>query len=166
MAKLQEEIEVDLVIMGATAIEDKLQDQVGDTISCLKEAGMKVWVLTGDKTETAINIGFSCKLLDNHQKIFIVDVQTQEEILTRLTEVEKAVRERVEIEKAPYALVITGKSLIYSHHGDHATEISDRLYNIFSKANAVVACRVSPKQKRDIVELVKGKVRRYFIIFY
>jgi len=91
MAKLQEEIEVELVILGATAIEDKLQDQVGDTISCLKEAGMKVWVLTGDKTETAINIGFSCKLLDTTQEIFIVDVQTQEDLLSKLAEVEEGV---------------------------------------------------------------------------
>jgi len=67
------------------------------------------------------------------------------------------VRKRVE-RNAPYALVITGKSLIFSNHGPSANEISDRLYKIFSKANAVVACRVSPKQKRDIVELVKGKV--------
>lgn len=49
--------------MGATAIEDKLQDDVGATISVLKDAGVKVWVLTGDKIETAINIGYSCNLL-------------------------------------------------------------------------------------------------------
>lgn len=48
--------------------------------------------------------------------------------------------------------------MIYSHHGGEHGELSNRLYNIFSKADAVVACRVSPKQKRDIVELVKGKV--------
>lgn len=51
--------------IGATAIEDKLQDNVGDTISFIKRAGVKVWVLTGDKVETAINIGYSCKLLDD-----------------------------------------------------------------------------------------------------
>ena len=97
MAQLQEQIEIELVILGATAIEDKLQDQVGDTIHSLKEAGMKVWVLTGDKTETAINIGHSCRLLDHSQKIFILDVQTQEELLTRLTEVEEGVRKLKEV---------------------------------------------------------------------
>ena len=49
--------------MAATAIEDKLQENVGEVIADLKKAGINVWVLTGDKIETAINIGYSCKLL-------------------------------------------------------------------------------------------------------
>lgn len=173
MAKLQEEIEKDLVVIGATAIEDKLQDKVGETIYSCREAGMKVWVLTGDKTETAINIGHSCKLLDHSQKIFIIDVESPEQLSQRIVEVENDVifllirqkiikfpqaKHRLEVERGAYALVITGKSLIYSHHGGENGELSNRLYNIFSKADAVVACRVSPKQKRDIVELVKSKV--------
>ncbi len=56
-------IEVDLQIVGATAIEDKLQIGVPETIASLAEAGIKTWVLTGDKVETAINIGYSCRLL-------------------------------------------------------------------------------------------------------
>jgi len=52
-------------LVGATAIEDRLQDEVAETISMLKAAGIKVWVLTGDKIETAVNIGFSTALLDN-----------------------------------------------------------------------------------------------------
>jgi len=52
-------------LIGSTAIEDKLQDEVADTIKSLKESGIKIWVLTGDKIETAINIGYSCKLLTN-----------------------------------------------------------------------------------------------------
>lgn len=65
MMAQQEIIEKNLRLIGATAIEDKLQDEVGETISKLKEAGIKVWVLTGDKVETAINIGYACKLLSN-----------------------------------------------------------------------------------------------------
>ena len=52
-------------LLGSTAIEDKLQDGVPDTIRFMREAGIKVWVLTGDKVETAINIGYSSGLLDN-----------------------------------------------------------------------------------------------------
>ena len=52
-------METDLDLMGATAIEDKLQENVPQTIKFLKDAGIKVWVLTGDKVETAINIGFA-----------------------------------------------------------------------------------------------------------
>ena len=62
---LQSEIEIELIMVGATAIEDKLQDDVGYTIRKLKEADIKVWVLTGDKIETAINIGYSCQLLND-----------------------------------------------------------------------------------------------------
>lgn len=58
-------MEKDFILVGSTAIEDKLQDGVGDTIQALKDAGIKVWVLTGDKIETAINIGYSAKLLNN-----------------------------------------------------------------------------------------------------
>ena len=60
---LAEEIEVELELAGCSAIEDKLQDQVGLTIKDIRATGIKVWVLTGDKVETAINIGQSCQLL-------------------------------------------------------------------------------------------------------
>ena len=66
-------IEWDFELLGATAIEDRLQDDVADVISQFKQAGIKVWVLTGDKIETAINIGYSCQLLDNKMEQHIVD---------------------------------------------------------------------------------------------
>ena len=56
-------IETDLTLLGATAIEDKLQDGVPETIANLILGGVKVWVLTGDKQETAINIGYSCQVI-------------------------------------------------------------------------------------------------------
>jgi P-type E1-E2 ATPase len=56
---VNELIERDLELVGSTAIEDKLQDGVPETIKYIRDAGIKVWVLTGDKVETAINIGFS-----------------------------------------------------------------------------------------------------------
>ncbi|KAM9244875.1 phospholipid-transporting ATPase IK [Dugong dugon] len=61
--QLYEEMEQNLQLLGATAIEDRLQDGVPDTIRCLKNGNIKVWVLTGDKQETAVNIGFACQLL-------------------------------------------------------------------------------------------------------
>lgn len=62
---LSAQLETEMSLVGATAIEDRLQDEVAETISMLKAAGIKVWVLTGDKIETAVNIGFSTALLDN-----------------------------------------------------------------------------------------------------
>lgn len=58
-----DEIEVELKLIGATAIEDKLQDGVGPAIASLREADIKVWMLTGDKVGTAVNIAFSCQLI-------------------------------------------------------------------------------------------------------
>ncbi|KAJ3122446.1 hypothetical protein HK098_002819 [Nowakowskiella sp. JEL0407] len=66
-------IEKDLFLLGATAIEDKLQDGVPDTIHTLAEAGIKLWVLTGDRQETAINIGYSCKLITEEMTLIIVN---------------------------------------------------------------------------------------------
>ena len=65
VAEVNEQIEMNMELLGSTAIEDKLQDGVPDTIRFMREAGIKVWVLTGDKVETAINIGYSSGLLDN-----------------------------------------------------------------------------------------------------
>ena len=61
---VMDEIELGLELMGATAIEDKLQGGVGDTIAALRDGGVKVWMLTGDKVGTAVNIGYSCQLIN------------------------------------------------------------------------------------------------------
>lgn len=58
-------MEKDFEIVGSTAIEDKLQDGVPETIRMIRNAGIKLWVLTGDKIETAVNIGYSCGLIDD-----------------------------------------------------------------------------------------------------
>jgi magnesium-transporting ATPase (P-type) len=65
VAAVDEKIEINLELIGSTAIEDRLQDEVADTIQFMKNTGIKVWVLTGDKIETAMNIGVSAGLLDN-----------------------------------------------------------------------------------------------------
>ena len=72
VAKVNEIIEQNLELIGSTAIEDKLQEDVADTIQFIRKAGIKLWVLTGDKVETAINIGFSSGLLDNNMVQYIV----------------------------------------------------------------------------------------------
>ena len=68
-AKLEHGLEV----VGSTAIEDRLQEEVPETIIALKSVGVKVWVLTGDKVETAVNIGFSAGLLNNEMKQHLID---------------------------------------------------------------------------------------------
>ncbi|VTJ68933.1 Hypothetical predicted protein [Marmota monax] len=66
-----EQMEQKLQLLGVTAIEDKLQDGVPDTIKCLRRGNIKFWVLTGDKQETAVNIGFACQLLS--EKMLILE---------------------------------------------------------------------------------------------
>ncbi len=73
MNAVAEELEVNFDLIGSTAIEDKLQEDVGDTIYDIRKAGIKVWVLTGDKVETAMNIGHACKLLEDSMNMFIID---------------------------------------------------------------------------------------------
>ena len=79
MDQVAEEIETDLTLIGASAIEDKLQEGVPDSIAALREAGIKVWVLTGDKLETAINIGFASRLLEKNMKLHIMKMARNEE---------------------------------------------------------------------------------------
>lgn len=93
---IYEEIERDMTLVGVTAIEDKLQDGVPQTISNLGMAGIKIWVLTGDKQETAINIGYSCQLLtDDMADIFIVDGHTYDDVEEQLTAYKDALRNQV-----------------------------------------------------------------------
>ena len=83
---VQKEIEVDFELIGATAIEDKLQDDVDLTIDLLKKAGIKIWMLTGDKIETAINIGHSTNLLTRSSELLIIDGEENEKILSSINE--------------------------------------------------------------------------------
>ncbi|KAF9352980.1 hypothetical protein BGX26_009240 [Mortierella sp. AD094] len=78
--QVAEEIERDLTLIGATAIEDKLQEGVPDSIAALREAGIKVWVLTGDKLETAINIGFASRLLEKDMRLEIMKMGRNEDV--------------------------------------------------------------------------------------
>ncbi|XP_045538924.1 phospholipid-transporting ATPase ID isoform X1 [Papilio machaon] len=90
---IYEEIETDLLLMGVTAIEDKLQDGVPETIANLSMAGMKIWVLTGDKQETAINIGYSCQLLtDDMAEVFIIDGVTHDDVDRQLAKSRDSIR--------------------------------------------------------------------------
>ncbi|KAL7021489.1 hypothetical protein ACKWTF_011893 [Chironomus riparius] len=88
-----EEIESDMKLIGVTAIEDKLQDGVPEAIANLQLAGIKVWVLTGDKQETAINIGYSCQLLtDDMLDVFIVDGITKTEVEQQLRKYKESIK--------------------------------------------------------------------------
>lgn len=86
MEKVSAMVERDFTLVGSTAIEDKLQEGVPDTIKMVKQAGIKLWVLTGDKIETAVNIGYSCGLLEDSISQFIIDATKSGDIHKQLEE--------------------------------------------------------------------------------
>jgi phospholipid-transporting ATPase len=120
MDKAAELIEHDFTLLGATAIEDKLQDGVPDTIHTLQTAGIKIWVLTGDRQETAINIGMSCKLISEDMTLLIINEETaaatRDNLQKKLSAVQSQFQSGVTIETL--ALVIDGKSLTFALEKD------------------------------------------------
>ena len=151
--KAAELIERDFFLLGATAIEDRLQDGVPETIHTLQQAGIKVWVLTGDRQETAINIGMSCKLLSEDMMLLIVNEETADATRENLQKKLDAIRAQGDgtMENETLALVIDGKSLTYALERD----LEGLFLDLAVMCKAVVCCRVSPLQKALVVKLVK-----------
>ncbi|XP_068248598.1 probable phospholipid-transporting ATPase IM isoform X2 [Palaemon carinicauda] len=177
--EIYEEIEKNLILLGATAIEDKLQDGVPQTIANLAVAGIKIWVLTGDKQETAINIGYSCQLLtDDMLDIFIIDAQNASDVEDQLRKYREEIR-NVAATNQPqtnlsvvtfsdegvgqdnlseagesnggFALVINGHSLVWALN----PKLELLFLEVASQCRAVICCRVTPLQKAMVVDLVK-----------
>lgn len=148
-------IEVDLKLLGCTAIEDKLQDKVPETIQTLQDANIKIWVLTGDKQETAINIGMSCKLLSEDMNLLIINEETKEDTRQNFIEKFRAFKDlNVSTQDMQnLALVIDGKSLGYALEPD----LEDYLMTLGKLCKSVICCRVSPLQKALVVKMCKRK---------
>ena len=145
-------MEQDLTLLGATAIEDKLQDGVPETIHRCLEANIKVWVLTGDKQETAINIGHSSRLLDHDSDIILINTDnledTKNEVRQQLSKF-NALPNKVEAQNK--SLVVDGPSLTFALDEGLKNEFLDLL----KRCRSVICCRVSPMQKAEVVGLVK-----------
>ena len=107
MTQLDEGIENGLEYLGLTAIEDKLQEGVGNTISTLMKAGIKIWVLTGDKQETAIEIGKNCKLIQSEMEVIVINENNAMKISESLDQIKK----QVKATKKELAIVVDGATL-------------------------------------------------------
>eukprot|EP00761_Pharyngomonas_kirbyi_P003825 gb/GECH01003829.1/.p1 GENE.gb/GECH01003829.1/~~gb/GECH01003829.1/.p1 ORF type:complete len:1254 (+),score=257.06 gb/GECH01003829.1/:1-3762(+) len=145
-------IEKDLELLGASAIEDKLQEGVPQCIEKLRQADMKVWVLTGDKKETAINIGFACLLLDNTLELLVIDGDNEDEVVRQINNARSTAQELLE-NGEKLGLVVTGQAL------QHAlkSHVSDPFAQLAIPCESVVCCRCSPLQKAEVVKLMKEK---------
>ncbi|TKA29747.1 hypothetical protein B0A50_03110 [Salinomyces thailandicus] len=155
--KAAELIEHDFTLLGATAIEDKLQEGVPDTIHTLQTAGIKVWVLTGDRQETAINIGMSCKLISEDMTLLIINEDNLEATRSNIQKKVDAIRSQHAggVEMETLALVIDGKSLTYALEKD----LEKLFLDLAVMCKAVICCRVSPLQKALVVKLVKRHLK-------
>uniref|UniRef100_A0A7N8WJZ1 Phospholipid-transporting ATPase n=1 Tax=Mastacembelus armatus TaxID=205130 RepID=A0A7N8WJZ1_9TELE len=147
-------IEKNLQLLGATAIEDKLQDKVPETIETLMKADIKIWILTGDKQETAINIGHSCKLLTKNMGMLVINEDTLDGTRETLSRHCGMLGDALYKEN-DFALIIDGKTLKY------ALTFGVRQYflDLALSCKAVICCRVSPLQKSEVVEMVKKQVK-------
>ncbi|XP_063933513.1 phospholipid-transporting ATPase IA-like [Zophobas morio] len=157
VAQTCEKIEKEMFLLGCTAIEDKLQEEIPETLSALLSAGIKVWVLTGDKQETAINIGYASQLFNHQSDLLICNTRTREETHQWLINHINYARQMMRNRQRPnpescLALVIDGVSLAYSMEGS----LQYFFVTLALKCHSVVACRVSPLQKAHVVQLVRG----------
>ncbi|KAH7057697.1 hypothetical protein BKA57DRAFT_387828 [Linnemannia elongata] len=150
-----ESIEGRLRLLGCTAIEDRLQDQVPETIEYLMDADIKIWLLTGDKQETAINIGISSRLISPAMKILVLNVKVERDC--RL-DYESSGKVGIELpERDRYALVVNGESLAFVL-GNEILE--DMFLRVGTNCHSVICCRVTPLQKALVVKLVRKKLHK------
>ena len=145
-------IERDLEMVGATAIEDKLQDGVPDTIDKLRRAGIKLWMLTGDKRETAVNIGHSCRLIKDYSTITILDRElgdVDQRMAAGIVDINNGI-------VAHSVVVVDGQTLA----DINSTESLRKLFlSLAILVDSVVCCRASPSQKASLVHSIRRKVK-------
>ncbi|CAM9795377.1 unnamed protein product [Chrysoparadoxa australica] len=170
IVEVQAKIERDLTLLGASAIEDKLQDGVPGAIAGLMAAGVKVWVLTGDKEETAINIGVACQLIWSEDEMdrLVINMKGPNSELTT-GEIQRILEAKLEEAlqgmsaenadpNAPTSLsvarcmVIDGLALLEAMR---SVQCQKALLKYADVCHSVVGCRVTPDQKRAMVALVR-----------
>lgn len=145
-------IEMNLELAGATAIEDKLQGGVPEAIEKLRRAKIKLWMLTGDKRETAINIGHSCRLIKDYSSITILDYKSgdvEQRIAAAFVNINRN-------QVAHSVIVIDGATL-------GLIEANNTLRKLFIDlaivVDSVICCRAAPSQKAYLVSAIRKKVK-------
>ncbi|KAK6105788.1 phospholipid-translocating P-type ATPase flippase family protein [Brugia pahangi] len=143
-----EKIEKNLELLGASAIEDKLQKGVKKTVEHLIEGGIIVWVLTGDKLETAQSIGYSCGLIDPFTPILVLGERNAEETANKIN----IYLENFANKKIKTSLIVSGESL------NHALmkQYKMQFLHLASLSSTVICCRCSPAQKASVVKALKN----------
>lgn len=139
-----ESIEDGLKLLGLTGVEDKLQFQVQETLESLRNAGIKIWMLTGDKRETATCIAISSKLVGRTQEIFQLEAPNVAEAKAALAAYS------LQLKSSETALIVDGGSLeIFFKH------LEQEFFQATQHAPSVVCCRCAPDQKAQVVRMIK-----------
>ncbi|TID29794.1 hypothetical protein CANINC_001609 [Pichia inconspicua] len=152
IAKVGEEFERSLTLLGCTAIEDKLQEGVPETIERMRRAGIRMWMLTGDKRETAINIGYSCRLIKDYSTVIILSnemnsIEQLQSIIT-VTEIE------INDDKIAHCVIVIDGATLSEIENDKI--IFQSFISLGIKADSVIVCRASPSQKANMVSSVRS----------
>lgn len=162
LESLYKRVEAGLHLIGTTAVEDTLQDGVPETIAHLREAGIKVWLLTGDKVETATSVAYLCKLLERDMVLLHLvrqqNAQVCQELLGTFREqVDHAKQMHSDLDNPKersstkeFALVADGRSLYYA-----MKYAKSELSEICKRCTCVLGCRLSPLQKAEVVDMIK-----------
>ena len=154
IAEVVSKLENNMDFLCVTGVEDLLQDEVANTIDNLRNAGMKVWMLTGDKVETATCISISAGIKSKNQSIFTIrndefSHESKEDDIRELRKKLEDYRKKISID--PHIFIIDGDSL------DLALNYCEEdFFTTTMNAPSVVCCRCSPTQKRKIVKTIKN----------
>ena len=146
-------IESHMELLGASGIEDKLQDRVPSVISNLRLAGIVVWVLTGDKQETAINIAYSCQLFSSDSEKIFLNAKSRDEAESLINQHLKTVKDA---NRRHYALVLDSKTTTYCL--DENANLLDKFLDLAKSCGSVLGCRLTPLQKAMIVKKIKVRL--------
>ena len=139
------EIEKGLSVIGVTGVEDRLQPQVPETIDWLRRAGIKVWILTGDKLETAIAIGRTSGVIQPESDVLIISNEDKETVKRRL----KVLKDDIESFNSP-VLIVTAIAVEYC-----LNDFFDQFMDLAKQSSAVILSRVSPFMKAQVTNAVR-----------
>lgn len=146
-------VEHDLELGGATAIEDKLQEGVPETIDKLRRANIKLWMLTGDKRETAINVGHSCRLIKDYSTITVLDCEGDADVSQTMAAATLDISNGL---VAHSVIVIDGATLSQVNANDALRKL---FLSLTIGVDTVICCRASPSQKASLVHSIRSKVK-------
>ena len=165
--KLYEDIETNIILLGVTAIEDKLQYKADETINKFINIGIKICMVTGDKLETAKNIAKSCKLINQNMDMILVEYNKMLDIYNQNNQLENYLKNLLLTKfnnnnnnsnnNKKYCLLINGDTLSNIFESEKAIKLFTEL---FQKSDSIICSRLDPQQKAKLVSIIKTYTKK------